>query len=139
LKRLYGDILVPPGVVAELRDADAPVPPLDWASIPGARVQAPHDLARVAGLRETLDLGESEAIALALEVDAAALLVDERAARAVAESLGLRPVGVPAMLVRAKHRGFVAAVGPLMDRIRSGIGFRISASLYATMPQRAGE
>lgn len=103
------------------------------------RVQAPTDINLVKSLLQALDQGESEAIALALEVHAAALLVDEREARSVAISLGLKPVGVLAMLVRAKQEGFITAVRPLMDRLRAGIDFRISPSLYVEISRLAGE
>jgi uncharacterized protein len=139
LKQLYGDVLVPPGVATELSDPESALPPLDWETIPGLRVQVPRDVARVEELFQSLDRGESEAIALAIEVGAAAILVDERAARAVAASLGLKPVGVLAMLLRAKERGLLSAVTPLMDQLRAGIDFRISPSLYAEISRLARE
>lgn len=74
-----------------------------------------------------------------MEVHASALLVDERAARSVAISLGLKPVGVLAMLVRAKEERLVAAVRPLMDQLGAGIDFRISPALYAEISRLAGE
>lgn len=57
LERLYGEVLIPPGVAAELRNPDSALPPLEWASIPGLRVQAPSDAARVEQLLQTLDRG----------------------------------------------------------------------------------
>lgn len=139
LERLYGEVLIPPGVADELADPASALPPLNWSTVPGLRLQAPTDAARVAQLLDTLDRGEAEAIALALEVKAAALLVDEREARSVALSLGLRPVGVLAMLVRAKGAGFIPAVKPLMDEVRRAIGFHISPVLYAEISRLAGE
>lgn len=139
LERLYGEVLIPPGIADELADPASALPPLDWSNVPGLRMQAPTDTARVAQLLSTLDRGEAEAIALALEVHAAALLVDEREARSIALSLGLKPVGVLAMLVRAKGMGLIPAVCPLMDRLRSGIGFRISPMLYTEISRLAGE
>jgi uncharacterized protein len=139
LEELYGEVLIPPGVAEELCDPVSSLPPLEWASIPGLRLQAPRDALRVEQLLRVLDRGESEAIVLALEVHAAALIVDERDARSVAMSLGLRPVGVLAMLVRAKEEGRIVAVNPLMDQLRAGMGFRISPSLYAEISRLAGE
>ena len=139
LTELYGEILIPPGVASELRNPESALPPLEWTSIPGVRLQAPSDAARVTALRAELDLGESEAIALALEVHASALLVDERAARSIAASLGLKSVGVLAMLVEAKHRGLAASVGPLMAQLQTGIGFHISPALYSEVLRLAGE
>ncbi|HQL75198.1 MAG: hypothetical protein BWX88_03775 [Planctomycetes bacterium ADurb.Bin126] len=139
LQRIYGEVLVPPGVAKELESRASALPPLDCTAIPGLRIQAPRDAKQVQHLQQTLDQGESEAIVLALEVGAAALLVDERAARSVALSLGLKPVGVLATLVRAKEIGMIPAVKPLMDRLRAGIGFRISPALYAEIARLAAE
>jgi predicted nucleic acid-binding protein len=139
LQQFYGEVLIPPGVANELADSDSALPRLDVNSVPGLRVQAPSDAVRVRELEELLDHGESEAIALALEVHADALIVDERAARSVAVGLGLKPVGVLAMLVRAKEEGLVDAVKPLTDRLRLGIDFRISTSLYSEIMRLAGE
>jgi predicted nucleic acid-binding protein len=139
LQRFYGEVLIPPAVAEELRDPAAALSPLDWSSIPGVRLQAPGDSTRVQHLLQTLDRGESEAIALALEVQATALLIDEREGRAVAASLGLMPVGVLGMLIQAKQEGLVPTVRPLINELRSGISFRISPALFAEITRLAGE
>ncbi len=54
LERSYGEVLIPPSVAAELRDPDSALPMLDWASIPGLRMQAPSDLAKVEELLRVL-------------------------------------------------------------------------------------
>ena len=76
----------------------------------------PGNLNQVRLLLETLDPGESEALALALELETLAVLIDEAAGRAMAKRLGLLPIGVLGTLVKAKQRGLISAVGPLIDR-----------------------
>ena len=53
--------------------------------------------------------GESEAIALAIEVLAEWVLMDEDAGRRTAIELGLRTTGVCGILIRAKEHGLVTA------------------------------
>jgi len=139
LSAIYGEVLVPPAVADELKDTASALPPIEVAAIPGVRVQAPSDPSLVLRFRSSLDPGESEALALAIEVGAKIILIDEALGRAAAERIGIQPVGVLGVLVRAKQMGLVAAVIPLMNRLRDELGFFISPDLYATVKRLAVE
>jgi hypothetical protein len=94
----------------------------------------------------TLELhrGEAEAIALALEIKADWLLMDEREGRAVARQLGLQVTGVLGVLLRGKkmaprsHQARTrrsARQGPFLHRPRSRTGRsfaggRVGVELY---------
>ena len=90
LRDLFGEVLLPPAVLAELERPRSRHPPLFIQDVPYIRIETPQDRNIVNELLATLDPGESEAIALALEVHADLVLVDDAAARAVVTQRGLR-------------------------------------------------
>jgi predicted nucleic acid-binding protein len=139
LQSLFDEVLVPPTVADELKVPRRLLPALDIASVPAARVQSPVDRARVAMLSHDLDPGESEAIALALEVRADHLLIDEWAGRQAAITLGLRPLGVLGLLVKAKQAGLIQEVKPLIARLEAEINFFVGEVVRAEILRDAGE
>lgn len=85
-----------------------------------------------------LDRGESEAIALALEIRAGLLLVDELAARKLARQHGLAITGVVGVLIDAKDAGLVVAIKPLLAKLVAA-GFYCGPRLIAQALELAGE
>ncbi len=86
-----------------------------------------------------LDLGESEAIALALQLGVTTVLIDESDGRAVATRLGLRPTGVLGVLLKAKAQGKLDSVRSAMVRLREKGGFFIHSKLFEEVIRLAGE
>lgn len=74
LSSLYGEVVIPPAVERELRQAAPLHDSLDWSAL---RVVEPKSSVMVASLSASLDLGESEAIIVASEIKADLLLIDE--------------------------------------------------------------
>jgi predicted nucleic acid-binding protein len=91
LPRLFGQIILPAAVMAELQTPDAPDLNRRWL----ANLPAAFEVRAAARLDKSLDLdaGEREAICLAEELHAAALLIDEKKGRAAARQRGLSVVG----------------------------------------------
>ena len=89
--------------------------------------------------RAQLAPGESEAIALALEINADLLLIDERRGRTEANRLGIRITGLLGVLVEAKQRSLIPAVRPLMDDLIATSQFRVSQALYNQILAMVGE
>ena len=140
LREIYGAILIPQAVYDELTVLDQPVPGtaevqiFDWIN-----VRQVSDRNQVANLRQVVDAGEAEAIALALELSAERLLIDEVSGRALAESLGIRITGILGALLIAKQRGLILSVQPLIEDLIQKAGFRLSSGLYRLVLDNAGE
>jgi uncharacterized protein len=85
-----------------------------------------------------LNQGEVESIVVAQDLNADLILMDERLARNLAQSLGIPFRGVLGVLLDAKRAGLVAAVTPLMDRLIQ-FGFFVDRTTYINVKQQAGE
>ena len=83
-----------------------------------------------------LDAGETEALSLAAQERADLLLLDERAARRVAASLGLAFIGTLGIIASAAQRGLLDPV-PVFERLR-GTSFVASETLYEAAMNLAG-
>lgn len=140
LQQLYGNVVIPEAVYRELTDPDFPVAgatevqTFDWI-----QTRQVSDRTIVKALRNELDLGEAEAIALALEIKADRVLIDERRGRIVADRLKLQYTGVLGVLIEAKGQGLILAVKPLLDDLRNQAGFWIAEPLYQRVLQFVDE
>ncbi|WP_404790867.1 DUF3368 domain-containing protein [Altericista sp. CCNU0014] len=137
IKQQFIQVIIPPGVLGELKvNEDRPgslalrnAVSEGWIKIqPLTQSQTVVQL-----LRQTLDQGESEAIALALEQQADYILLDERDGRKVAKSLGLNVTGVLGVLLKAKQSGAISQLKPLLEDLIQVAGFRISPVLLAQL------
>ena len=140
LRRLFRDVMIPPEVAAEFARLSSQAPRFSGLLLPAwLRQQAasfiPASVRGAAGL----DPGESAALALAVEIHADAILVDERRGHAVAIQLGLRTIGVLGILLQAKSSGLLDQVGPLLDQLEREAGFWITPALRARVLGLAGE
>ena len=77
-----------------------------------------------------LDPGEAHAIALAIELKADELLIDERLGRREALQQRVPIIGILGILVVAKQRGLIPIVKPIMNALIDRAGFRVSDHLY---------
>lgn len=102
---LFTQVLIPPTVLRELHHPHAPPEVRSWSQrLPNwVEIQPPSHL------NTTLDLdrGELEAISLAQEIQADAILVDDRLARIAARRCGLIVTGTIGVLERAAELGLI--------------------------------
>jgi predicted nucleic acid-binding protein len=89
-------------------------------------------------IHPALGAGEREAISLGLEIRADLLILDDRPARRVAESLALTIIGTLGIILRAKRRGLLHLVRPSLDALVTQ-AFFMSPRLYREVLNLAGE
>jgi uncharacterized protein len=139
LQQLYGKIVIPRAVYQELLNAGTTDPGVlavqtfDWIEI-----RLVTNLELLQTLQSNLDAGEAEAIALAVELKANRLIIDERRGRHEVNRLGFEAIGLLGILLAAKQRRIIPQVKPLLDDLRDR-GFWVREALYAEVLKLAGE
>ena len=137
LRELFGRVLIAESVIRELRQGTGH-PGLEVTQYDWVEIRSAADRAQVEEFERTLDEGEAETIALAIEVHADWTLIDERLGRAIAEQHGLKVIGVLGVLVRAKRTGLISAIKPLVEQLEHN-GFRMDASLVSRILEQVNE
>ena len=138
LAQLYGEVLVPPAVEAELQagaeqGVDVPhIAVLSWLKV--------TPLASDTSIPLVTDLGQGEAevIALDLENPDSRLILDDTLARRIARLHKLQFTGTVGVIVRAKPVGLLTAVSPLLSALREA-GLWLSDALVTQVLYQAGE
>jgi uncharacterized protein len=143
LHDLYGGIVIPEEVRRELIQPGNSNPgAIEVLTEPWITTRSVTNIDQVRSLlqqHDDLDIGEAEAIILALELGADLLLVDEGVGRRVAAELEIPNTGVLGMLLDAKERGMLNAVKPVLDDLIHEAGFYVGSSLYTYILDLAGE
>ena len=140
LHTLYEELIIPTAVWQEVVEKGAGKPGAD--EIKASDWIKPKAVANenlVIALRQDLDAGEAEAIALALELKADLLLIDERLGRETAQHLGIKYIGLIGVLILAKQSDLLENMRPDLDILRQVAGFYISDELYRRVLQDVDE
>lgn len=138
LPALAGKIVIPPAVAEELaagKSAGIDVPEvggLEWITM-RRPVSAP-----ALPLVTDLGPGESQVLALALEMPGAVVIVDDFLARRTAEALHIPLTGTMGILLAAKRAGLIGEIAPILDNLQA-LRFRVSAATRTTVLKLAGE
>ena len=86
-----------------------------------------------------LDVGETEAIALALATEADVLLMDEKRGREAARRHGLKVAGVLGELLRASQIGLLPDLRSEIHRLRAEAGFFVDGEIERFILSQVGE
>ena len=131
LQLLYEHVHIADGVWAELNANERSWPGSEEVAAAYWIERKPVKNQQLAiALRRDLDRGESESIALALEINADLVLLDEKDGRHTAQRLGLPVIGVLGILLEAKKKGHIGSLQPHLDALRHTAGFYLSEIVY---------
>jgi predicted nucleic acid-binding protein len=128
LQKVYGQIITTIEIATEFGDQ---LP--DWISI-----HQVTDKYRQQLLEMQIDKGESSAIALALETPDCTIILDDYKARKIADQLGLHFTGTIGVIVKAKLKGVIPSIKPILSKIKT-TDFRLSSELELLALKEAGE
>lgn len=142
LQQLFGEVIIPNAVLLELLELrtfgldTSCFSKSDWL-----KTKEPHSSKLLAGLlsNQKIDIGEAFAIALAVELKANWLILDDLNARQIATGLQINITGLGGILIQAKKSELISHIKPLLDRCISEANFRLSLPVYDKILQLAGE
>ena len=137
LKEIFGKVIIPKAVYRECT-VENKIGSEEIKRSECIEVQEIKDKNFKNLLQIFLDEGESEAIVLALEVNADLILLDESEARRIAKNLGLKVTGTIGILLKAKKLGLITNLKREIELLRE-TGFWISETLIRKILQEARE
>jgi uncharacterized protein len=139
LSTTFGQVIIPQAVYLETTVTGFPGSSLVREAITAGWL-AVRSVSVVGSLiAPELDDGEREAIALALEIGSQRILLDEREARQVAQTLGLIVMGTLGILLLAKKHQTILQVRPLLDTMIDVAQYWVSDTLYQQILRQAEE
>jgi predicted nucleic acid-binding protein len=137
LTLIFSEIYIPQAVFNEVSVWSKPYSRQLKAFSKG-RVRSTHNPIAVQLLRKDVDLGEAEAIVVALENGIEDILIDDPKGRRIAQVNGLYPIGTVGVLLEAKRLDHISQVKPHLDKLIAN-RIRIGKNLYRQALKLAGE
>lgn len=110
LDSLFSEVSIPQAVWEEITQDDSK------PFVSSIKAYFSDKVCRVQSFNELIfimDYGESESILLYQEMDAQFLLIDDKKARDIAESLSINCIGTLGLLVIAKRKGLISELKPI--------------------------
>lgn len=127
LTKLYSKVWVTPEILKEFGE-----------ELVGIEVRRAADNNLIQAFSRMVDLGEASALALAIETKNSLLILDDRKARKLAETLGLVTTGTLGVLLKAKQSGYIQSIKDVLTSLKA-TDFRISDRLVEEILKEAGE
>jgi predicted nucleic acid-binding protein len=137
LRDLFGEVLIPIAVETEFLAVEETVRREALARAPWIETTAVSHPRRVLAYAE-LDQGEAEVLALAEELDARLVVIDERKGRRYAERMGLPRTGTLGVLLLAKEAKLIDSLATWIPKLQEA-GLFLSPALVRRALEIAGE
>jgi uncharacterized protein len=139
LARLYNQVVIPQAVWAELREKQGPeteqVEKLIQTGVLRRQKALAHHLSQVSS---DLGRGEQEAIALAVQLQAALVILDDQEGRRIARQKSLAVTGTIGVLTEAREKGLLTSIRRELDRLVEA-GMWLDELFYHRVLQEFGE
>lgn len=132
LPKLFKEVAIPAAVEIELLRCHSPLPA--WL-----RVVRVNDAAKVKKYLLRVDAGEAEAIALAEQIKADRVLMDERKGRRLAREHGLAVVGLLGVVLLARQKKLIPSARNLLAALDHEAGIYLGEDLKAAALKSVGE
>ena len=137
LNSLKEDWCVPEAVFREATVKDKPYSEVLSEFLKG-KIQKVNDMDAVKDLNIFIDLGEAEVIQLASELDSPLVIIDEIRGRNIAKLKKLTVIGTVGLLLKAKERGLIENILPLVEKMKSK-NIHLSKELIEKIRELSGE
>ena len=136
LAKLFGKVIIAEAVYQEIKAK--PGYGYEQVDCVFIEVQAIQGILYKDFLLSQLDSGEAETIILAKELNADFVIIDENLGYRFAENIGLTAIRTLSILLKAKEKGYIAQVKPLLDEMIAK-GRWYSQAVYQAVLAKAGE
>lgn len=139
LKKLYEEIMIPEAVYHELSVKMESIckktvdKSSDWIQVEKIKNQMAKSM-----YKTQLHDGEVEVMILSKEIEADVVIIDDANAKKHAKYLGLPITGTLGVLIKAKQKGYIGELKPVLQRMVEN-GIYISQSLIELCLKQVGE
>lgn len=128
LHKVYGQVVTTLDIATEFGE---PLP--EWVEIATVADKYKQQL-----LEMQIDKGEASALALALETPNSTVILDDYKARKIAERLGIIFTGTIGVIIKAKLKGIIPSIKPLLVKMKQN-DFRLSSEIELQALKEANE
>ena len=115
LKELFHSIIIPEAVYNEIKAKES----FGYKEVESDFIKVEQIKGRIYSelLFNQIDLGETETIILAKEIKADFVIIDDNMAYRIATNSGLNVTRTLSVLLRAKERGIIGEIKPILDEM----------------------